>query len=1681
MPTSIVDPFEQASGEIVDPFETPDPITAGLKPYNQIETARGAVKAAANRLGSFTIGNAASLIDAAWFVVPQIPGLIVETGSRLRNRNEPKAIRDSAAAMEKGKFVEAFDRPIGKLMKALGFGDTYDQADVEQALKMVGQAAESGGDYISEKSGGKVSKEDFLMGIDALTAGMGVAWTKFSLGKVDKRFSPTRGIEMPEARPGMDWVNKKAPWLSDEPEVGIVRPVDALPEVLEAPVEPSIGLGVGEGVAPGKRKRKGRAPVGGAPSVMGEPLPVEVGLGTGEGLATGPMARRRVAPSGEAASVMPEEPAIGLGVGEGKPGGGRRAESPAAGLLGEEYKPPTGMGSLMGRGQGGKIDPQLLKAMAAAAAGGASAYGAYQLYDALTKPDGVKKLEEIELRNWTQGAGEGALAMLTLGMVRKLPPEVPLGSIRQKMHSAPVTLMRLPNKAIITREQIQQALARSDVTKAEKGVFESVLAGGEKTFEARELAARVMEATGDFDLRAKNVETYAAHGLENIGRLTLPDELTLDGTNLTAREGSVPPSRTTVYELPEGVSTAALEQAIRNTPPDPKTGSQPHTYFPNSMGHARSFDQDGIRHVVEVQNNQAQYAEKALRALKDLTPEARAENARLADELAKSRVKLAVLQSTRPGSFASNADRAHFNQMRALQERMAFIERELKTNLDANEARLEYARIAPMLKDWPKRIVREEIAQAKGEVVRRQESAAALERDIAEAEAKVAAGKVPQEWTKGKGVDGQVYDLAVAAMDLRQGHTTEAAVRRQMLDIEDQMPPAVKARWREHYENVADETEGFLRPGPGEELGTFGNAYAAEFPRVMARFLNQELGKGDALGWQDHLDHLKSQRGMWMGEKGKEPGNVIRFATADTVAKVEGWPTTRARFSPEGPVVDNVGFSPEHQGIYDRYSRDIESFLKKEFDAKPYTDPQGHTWLEVPLDHPNAKGPIRQFGGADPKLLAAIAGIGGGAGLTWLLSSPENKAENAAIAAAVVGLAMYSKSREPGISKWASSAGQGIENILGNISAEVRAMAPTLTRRLTLHAKEELKAVHQSMQAVAPFVKQLYKVDPKLRQELAVASLTGDLPAINKALAAIGDPALRENWLAARAEFSRVGKELDRLGITKGLVSEYWPRIVADREGLLTALGREVKESFEIALGDANHKAIRDRGYELTPFEEIMLLNRHVAAPPPTGRPGFSRARKVQLVTPELLKYYVPLEEAIPLYMNAAAKAIERAKFFGDDLAVSKRTGLMNFDASIHNVIRREIAQRKLPQEDFYRLERILRARFGPGEREGLSAVQTYRNLVYLGTLASFPSAIVQFGDTIMAGALHGVMPMIKAVSAQITKNPQRWTLADVGLVDHLADEFVSGTRNPIHVAGRRVPTTAWFLDKAMKGALFSHVDAFGKGVAMNAAFERFVKLAKSEKGQASIRRQYGDYFRGDVDQLIMDLQTRGKTALTEELVFRELSDMQPVSRIEVPLAYLENPNARAAYTLRTYMLKQMNLAREKGFREIAKGDPASVRRGTEFLLRMSAGLAISGVSATMIQNWIYGKPLEGPEWDKALVNVTKTFGWSQYAIDVARKEGGVEALIETAKPPYKMFDHIIQRDPEAIQYLPLVGRIYYMREMGGAENSMMQDKKREGQAKAADLTRERGIDREALREELKRRQRERIRAESGG
>lgn len=677
--------------------------------------------------------------------------------------------------------------------------------------------------------------------------------------------------------------------------------------------------------------------------------------------------------------------------------------------------------------------------------------------------------------------------------------------------------------------------------------------------------------------------------------------------------------------------------------------------------------------------------------------------------------------------------------------------------------------------------------------------------------------------------------------------------------------------------------------------------------------------------------------------------------------------------------------------------------------------------------------PRKQVGEIDPRLLkvGGLATLGAGVG-AYL--NEENKLLGAGIGAlAPVLLASRgNKGRTMG-----KVIVDQLDEKLGVISTRIMNKSVELWRRAIEHERIVLRDTHKHLQAVDPFLVRLQRLPANTRDILSRAILTGKPEVTNRLLNQLGDQELIASWKRVRSTLDSLGDQLVALKRFSKRDLDYFPRVVKDVDGLLKALGKERGSFLEEAIKKADEKSIRARGTGLTDLEKSMVINKVLREDRwASQQPGFAKNRGVEEITPELQKYYATPTESLHSYIRSAVEDIERAKFFGRDLQVivKDKQEYTNIGESIGTLTNRLMNEGKLSPKDAEEVAGILRSRFMNGERNPGEIIQGVKNLSYAGLLGNPFSAAVQLGDVVIQAYTQDIRSTLEAVVRKLT-GQKIVSMKDFGLVDHIAEEFVSTSKS------------AKFLKAAMKFGLFRAVDEFGKDIALNAAVIRFGRLAKTEGGIMKIAQKYERALGpAEFKQLITDLQKGERSDLVNSIAFAELSRTQPITRLELPQAYLDHPDGRLLYQFKSFMIKQIDVARRDAYNEIKAGH---VAKGLKNLVTLGITMGVAGTATQKIKDFLLGRDVEWKATDVPM-NMLKTYGLSEYFIDhffgvskeeaKDRREAGdkgarkidaapSETTLKMFVPPYKMFDEIVRGDPKAVRYIPIVGPYLYERQ----------------------------------------------------
>ncbi len=928
-----------------------------------------------------------------------------------------------------------------------------------------------------------------------------------------------------------------------------------------------------------------------------------------------------------------------------------------------------------------------------------------------------------------------SLAVLPLAAIVRANPATPLREFAPRLRYTTRVLemmtKELGDRATFSAAQVKGFLGRQGIAGAEREMFEGIMRGKEE-ISARDLVAGVKEATGDFELKAKGTDEFADYGLASIDRIE-------------------PSNRDLLDPIPDvwaGTTPTELTATTRIYQSPIELGTNNHFRDPNYFAHTRSFVEDGVSHVVEVQSDLAQKAGKRLSEFEkddlrtkiaDITSK-ESELSLLESEARVPSKAFEVLQKLREfPEFETPLRRGENNPEFMLNRELRRLEA-LRAEYRAKLREADVDPIRPILKDWWKRIIREEVAETRA----------------ADPNAKVVRFATADTVAKVEGWPETVtYREGATTFDER--HT--------------------------RFRRVGNIT---LSDG----RSVFGDYKLTGNLRVKNGRVEAELqGPQAAL--------RGSMETVWA------PEGTVRFAHNGDTAKALG-----AKSS----------LLPKHQGIYDRYRKDIESYLRKEFSARDYTDPKGHTWLEVDL--PPDATPIRLWsmgaaaagaaltamwldgGDESTAALAALAAtpvpkrglvrralgpavvIGGSAALANAAFDKEGEFYYAGGAAVLAGLAAFAHHRSPQIRSYVEQTGLAAEVIYGNMSTMLKGISPATLRRVRDFEWQNMVHRYESLKLIDKAVDGLLKLPRNVRDAVDIALFNNERAVALKLI-----PTKLAGELKTAFEFlDREGAEMLRMGLVKKLDPEYWPRVVKDLDGLFAQLekisGKKAKDFLEEKLREASGAKAKKTGDALNDMEISSIINEHLQAainrPDQPGQAGMLKKRTIKEVRQDILPFYETAADSIAIYAKAAAKEIERAKFFGKDLVKAKGSNAVLLDASIGRVVKAERDAGRLTDKQLSRLEMILKARFGPGERSGNALSRTYRNVVQALLLGNPYSALVQFGDLGTSIVVHGVKSTVVGVIKTLSGSKNKWSLDEVGLADHVLNDFDVGVHKPL-------------------------------------------------------------------------------------------------------------------------------------------------------------------------------------------------------------------------------------------------------------------------------------------------------------
>jgi len=338
----------------------------------------------------------------------------------------------------------------------------------------------------------------------------------------------------------------------------------------------------------------------------------------------------------------------------------------------------------------------------------------------------------------------------------------------------------------------------------------------------------------------------------------------------------------------------------------------------------------------------------------------------------------------------------------------------------------------------------------------------------------------------------------------------------------------------------------------------------------------------------------------------------------------------------------------------------------------------------------------------------------------------------------------------------------------------------------------------------------------------------------------------------------------------------------------------------------------------------------------------------------------------------------------------------------------------------------ILKSRFVGGEKAMGGLMQDFRNINNITLLSSLESAATQIADPLMAFRHQGIFNSVEAIY-QLATGKAKLTAKDLALVQHIAQEFGDGGR----VSGKALGYVF--------GVAFRPIDVFGKNVNLVASRIKHQRALKTTAGREAFIEKYGAAYGAETAQLMAELSANKNTKLTKSLAFSDLSDIQPISKMEMSQHYLDNPNGRILHQMKTFLEKQIDVVRRESYQEIAKGlkdkDARRVAKGVKALATLAIAYSLSNIPGDVLKATISGQPFDLGNYDY-VDSLLRNFGMGRYTRDMLEK-GDVWATVrDTILPPGEHYEKAFKDPARFLAMVPIGGKALYNREFGGSADA---------------------------------------------
>ena len=467
--------------------------------------------------------------------------------------------------------------------------------------------------------------------------------------------------------------------------------------------------------------------------------------------------------------------------------------------------------------------------------------------------------------------------------------------------------------------------------------------------------------------------------------------------------------------------------------------------------------------------------------------------------------------------------------------------------------------------------------------------------------------------------------------------------------------------------------------------------------------------------------------------------------------------------------------------------------------------------------------------------------------------------------------------------------------------------------------------------------------------------------------------------------------------------------------------------------------------------------------------PKFINQRKIELIPKEQLDYYDNPGESLSRYFTSMLTHIETVKFAGRAAPkINTQNGNVEYEWDDLSTIGKTLSEiandPNIPEDKQQEIMRsfpaIFRALMNKSSQVESPIFSWFRQFTYLSLLVSPTATLSQLYDLPFIMIENGFFKTLGGIFGK-----KDFNIADYMDVTRIQEEFRT-EMDMVSKAGKMNAKMIQFLQFGLKAMGFTKLDQIMKNTNMNMNLQRYTRLANYVNNDGTIKNNISESQRKQATKFLSELElyigksvlgqqtydrrgneisnfliaiktkhqdrTADQKALIGSTLVRKLFENQPLTELRMPLSVANNPNARAIYTMKSFMIVQLNSFNQQTIQRIKRGmengDGEEIKEGFRALFMMLAYFMMIGVPVDMFKDLIMGRT--GYMSDYFVNSSFRVFGVNKYHFYQMKREGLGRTLLDFSLPvPVMRFIDVTEQMGDVT-----AGTFYKMEEMPFAD-----------------------------------------------